>query len=245
MSALCHMLHLTSLAAALPTLLDTARQEQLSYEAFLTLALKAEMDGRDARARTRRFREARLPFPSDLERFDFRFQPSLSERVVRELASLNFVKTATNVVLVGPPGVGKTHLACGLARKALDAGHTVRFVTLRELSAQLGAPRGGRVNVIRRYSQPMLLVLDEMGYTQLIPVQAQALFDLVLARYEHRATLFTSNLTFAEWGGLLGDEVLATALLDRVLHHAEVIAINGRSYRMRERAASDRPTATP
>ncbi len=84
MGALCHMLHLTSLAAALPTLLDTARQEQLSYEAFLTLALKAEMDGRDARARTRRFREARLPFPSDLERFDFRFQPSLSERVVRE-----------------------------------------------------------------------------------------------------------------------------------------------------------------
>lgn len=245
MSSLCHQLNLTSLDAQLPALLDAARQEQLSYEAFLTTALKAELDGRDRRARERRFRAARLPFPARLDQFDFRFQPSLAERVVRELASLAFVKTATNVVFLGPPGVGKTHLACGLVTAALEAGHSALFVSLRELIQHLDAPppRGG-LAAIRRYSQPMLLVIDEIGYTRLNHAQAHAMFDLVTARYERRSTIVTSNLTFSEWGGLLGDDVLATALLDRLLHHAEVVTINGRSYRMRHRAAADKPTTS-
>lgn len=245
MSSVAQQLNLTSLPAQLPALLEAARQQQLSYEAFLEMVLQSEVSGRQSRAQERRQRSARLPFAARLEKFDFRFQPSISERLMRELASLAFLKTATNVVFVGPPGVGKTHLACSLATAALEAGHSAVFVSLRELSQQLAqpGPRGG-LAVVRRYSQPALLILDEVGYTRLSTDQAHGLFELVTARYERRPTIVTSNLTFAEWGGLLGDDVLATALLDRLLHHAEVVAINGRSYRMRQRLPGDLPAAS-
>lgn len=244
MNSLCQRLNLTSLPSQLSTLLEAARVQQLSYEAFLQTVLAAELTGRQQRAHERRLRAARLPFAARLDSFDFRFQPSVSERVIRELAGLTFLQSATNVVFLGPPGVGKTHLACGLAAQALEAGHSALFVTLRELSQQLEAPapRGG-VAAVRRYSQPTLLIIDEIGYTRLSQVQAHALFDLISARYERRASILTSNLTFAEWGQLLGDDVLASALLDRVLHHAEVVTINGRSYRMRQRLPADQPAA--
>jgi DNA replication protein DnaC len=131
-----------------------------------------------------------------------------------------------------------------LARCALDAGHSALFVTLRELCQQLAAPlpRGGAA-AHRRYCQPTLLIIDEIGYTNLSREQAHALFELVATRYMVRSTVVTSNLTFAEWGALLGDEVLATALLDRLLHHAEIVSINGRSYRMRQRMGIDQPSA--
>src|SRR6266496_8417 len=180
MNTLCQRLNLTCLPDQLPALLDAARQQQLSYEAFLQTVLMAELSGRQQRAQERRLRAARLPFSARLDSFDFRFQPSVSERLIRELASLAFLQTATNVVLLGPPGVGKTHLACGLAIAALEAGHSALFVTLRELSQQLEAPapRGGRA-AVQRYSQPSLLIIDEVGYTRLSAEQAQALFELV------------------------------------------------------------------
>jgi DNA replication protein DnaC len=183
MSSLAQQLNLTSLPTHLPALLEAARQQQLSYEAFLEQALGCELAERQKRAHERRLRAARLPFGARLERFDFRFQPSVSERLMRELASLAFVTTATNVVFVGPPGVGKTHLACSLATAALEAGHSALFVTLRELSQQLAqpGPRGG-LAVVRRYSQPAVLVLDEVGYTRLSADQAHALFELITPR---------------------------------------------------------------
>ncbi len=246
MNELLKGLGLTSLAQDLPMLLDDARQQQLSYEAFLQRALRAEIAGRQERALQRRLRAARLPARARLEFFDFSFQPTLSERLVRELAGLSFVQTATNVIFLGPPGVGKTHLACALAMRAVEAGSTGLFTTLSQLADDLAAaphPSLWRQR-LRRYVQPGVLVIDEVGYTRLTAEQAHQLFELVAARYERGSILLTSNTSFTEWGALLGgDEVLASALLDRLLHHAEVITINGRSYRMKHRLWSDLPHA--
>ncbi len=226
-------LGLTSLAKVVPTVLETARQQQWSYETFLHTAVGAEVTGRAQRAYERRVRAAHLPSTKSFESFDFAFQPTLSERLIQELATLGFLEMATNIVLLGPPGVGKTHLALALAARTLEAGYSARFTTLRHLADELETTSWRQQR--RRYLTPRLLVIDEVGYLRLTSSQAQALFDLVTARYEQAPILLTSNRTFAEWGMLLGDEVLATALLDRLLHHAEVIAINGRSYRMKDR----------
>src|SRR5260370_9489773 len=232
-------LGLAAWAKAVPGVLDSARQQQWADEAFLEQALGVERQGRALRAHERRVRAAHLPASKSLESFDFNYQPSLSERLCRELAGLSFVATATNIVLLGPPGVGKTHLALAFLGQALEAGYSGRFTTLRQLAEELETVTWRQQR--RRYLTPPVLVIDEVGYVRLSPRQAQQLFDLLTARYERGAILLTSNRSFAEWGALLGDEVLATALLDRLLHHAEVLTIAGRSYRMKERQLSGLP----
>ena len=235
-------LGLTQLEKVLPTLFETARQEQWTYELFLTRAIAAEIEGRDRRAAERRMTAARLPTLKTLEAFDFAFQPSLSERLLWELADLSFVQTATNIVFLGPPGTGKTHLSLALTVKALAAGYSALFTTLTHLAEALDTASypGLMRQRLRRYTTPSVLVIDEVGYTKLSAGQAHHFFELVTARYEHGSILLTSNTSFSAWGELLGDEVLATALLDRLLHHAEVIPINGRSYRMKDREAGAR-----
>src|SRR5213080_481218 len=231
-------LGLTQLEQALPALFETARQQQWTYETFLSRAIATEIEGRDRRAAERRMSAARLPTLKTLEAFDFRFQPSLSERLLWELADLSFVKSATNVIFLGPPGVGKTHLSLALSVKALAAGYSALFTTLTHLAEALDTASYPSLvrQRLRRYTTPSVLVIDEVGYTKLSPGQAHHCFELVTARYEHGSILLTSNTSFADWGSLLGDDVLAAALLDRLLHHAEVIPINGRSYRMKDRS---------
>jgi DNA replication protein DnaC len=240
-------LQLKYLETELPTLLESARNGDWTYETFLARALRAELDGRDQAALARRLKTARIPAHKSLDGFDFPFQPTLSERRMRELADLTFVRTCTNVLFVGPSGTGKTHLSLALADLALQAGHSVLFTTFADLATALeSASHPGLLRSrLRRYITPSVLVIDEVGYTKLTPEQARYLFDLVAARYEHGSIILTSNTSFAGWGTLLGDDVLAMALLDRLLHHAEVIAINGPSYRMRERQISLTPPVGP
>src|SRR5690348_13414669 len=181
---------LATLVPVLPRLLEEAQRTQPTYAAFLEQILQVEAAGRAERACERRVRAAHLPAAKTLEAFDFTFQPTVPERLVRELAELTFVQTATNLIFLGPPGVGKTHLASALARKAVVAGYSALFTTLAQLAEGLqGEPGLSWRQRLHRYLQPQVLVIDEVGYRRLSPDQATALFELVTARYEKGAIL--------------------------------------------------------
>jgi DNA replication protein DnaC len=246
MNELLQALRLGHIEAGLPDLYEQARLHGLTYEAFFRRVLLLEIEGRKLAAQQKRLQAARLPIRKTLEEFDFSFQPSVNERQLWELAELSFVKTHTNIVFLGPPGVGKTHLSLALSLKALEVGYSVLFTTLAHLATDLAtAPHAialkGRM---RRYLAPQILVIDEVGYTKLTEEQANLLFALVRDRYEHGSIILSSNTSFSEWGALLGNEVLATALLDRLLHHAEAISIQGKSYRMKNRLATGKTKGT-
>lgn len=230
-------LQLAESDALLDTHLETAAQQERTYAEFLCLLLEAEVEARRTRALAARMRMAGLPSPKTLGQFDFAFQPSVDERQVRELATLRFVSDASNVILLGPPGVGKTHLALGLAIEAIAGGHSVSFVTAHELVTGLGnAAREGKLEAkLRRYLKPKVLVVDEVGYLPLDTVGATIFFQLVSARYEKGSIILTSNKSYADWGQVFGENTIATAILDRLLHHSTTVNIRGDSYRLKER----------
>jgi len=183
-----------------------------------------------------------------LEGFDFEAQPQVPKEVVAELSTLRFVHAGENVLLLGPPGVGKSHLAVGLTLKAISQGHRAYFLTLHDLVAKSRAARSkNRLDVMMHVlTRPALLVLDEMGYLPLEQQDATFLFEAVSKRYEsHKSIILTSNKSFANWGEFFPDPILATALLDRLLHHATTINIRGESYRLRHRRQAGLPTPQP
>ena len=238
-------LGLTHLAENADQLISRAEHDTMGYTDFLDLALGEEVGLREGRRFRTSLKLSGLPHHKTLETFEFAFQPDLDVRKVRDLAALGFVANHGNVALLGPPGVGKTHIAVALAVAACAAGHSIYYTTLDDLVAQLrtATALGRFPKKLQTYLRPAVLVLDEVGYLPLDREAANMVFQVISRRYEKGSVILTSNKAFSEWGAVFSDDVLATAILDRLLHHCDVLAINGPSYRLKDRGSLAPPAA--
>ncbi len=241
---LCRALKAPSLAEAAVRLAERARADAWSHEAYLAACLDREVAARPSHGGEARIRAARFPARKTLEDFDYDHQRSVRREVIAHLGALDFVEGRENVVFLGPPGTGKTHLAIGLSVRACQAGHRVAFATAAEWVARLAeAHAAGRLQAeLVRLGRYPLLVIDEVGY---IPFEAEAanlFFQLVSSRYERASVIVTSNKPFGRWGEVFGDATVAAAMIDRLVHHAEVVSLKGDSYRLKDRDLGRVPT---
>src|SRR5580700_3567775 len=235
-----------TLREAVPRLAERARAETWTHEEFLAACLQREVAARESHGGEGRIRAARFPARKSLEDFDFDHARGLKRDAIAHLGTLDFAAAKENVIFLGPPGTGKTHLATGLAIRGCQAGHRVLFATAAQWVARLAeAHHAGRLQAeLVRLGRYPLLVIDDVGYIPFEPEAANLFFQLVSSRYERASLIVTSNKPFGRWGETFGDEVVAAAMIDRLVHHAEVIALKGDSYRLKDRDLGRVPAAT-
>jgi DNA replication protein DnaC len=228
-------LRLGHVAERLDALLSEAARREATYLDFLDQLLQSEVDSKQRKRLSMGLQIAHFPAVRTLEEFDFKFQPSVDQKLVKELATGRFIANGENVLVFGPPGVGKTHLAIGIGRAVVEAGHSVLFVSATALLGALSkAESEGQLNEkLAFYAKPKLLLIDELGYLPFEKRSAHLFFQLVARRYEKGSLLVTTNQLVSQWGTVFGDDVLAAAILDRLLHHSHTLVIQGESYRLK------------
>jgi len=216
--------------------LALARDKSLSCQEFLELLLEDEENNRRENSYRKRYSRAKLPYQKRIEDFDFSFQPGIDRRVINDFATCQFVDMRKNIVFMGEPGTGKSHLSIGIAIKALLKGHRVLFTQISEMlqNLHLSKADSSYYKKLDYYIKPELLILDELGFKKIPNYSADDFFEVISKRYEKGSVIITTNKSFEEWGDIFADSILASAIIDRIVHHSTVIKVNGRSYRTKD-----------
>ena len=229
-------LKLSGIAKTLEVRNEQAIKEKLSYMEFLELLIEDELANRKDNSYKKRFQKAHFPFTKTLEEYDFNFQPTLNRQEIYNLATCEFIRKKENVVFIGPPGTGKTHLSISIGIKALQQGYKVIFTTVSDMMSALFESKADNsyAQKLKYYLSSDLLILDELGFRKLNEQIVDQFYEIISQRYEKGSLIITSNKTFDEWGNIFWDSILASAILDRIVHHSHLVLIKGESFRMRE-----------